>query len=186
MDLTIQVRERGVVTLPAELREKYNIENGNIFRLVDLDGVFVFVPMVPMVPELAREIERARQVPGVDLILMGHTHREVPALVVNGVLLAQADKWADRVVRAEIYCERNAAGRWQVVAKASRTIPVTEKIAADPEIVRLAEPYDRETQAWLAQPIGECARELTAADSRLRDNALLDLIAWIQNNPPSQ
>jgi bifunctional DNA-binding transcriptional regulator/antitoxin component of YhaV-PrlF toxin-antitoxin module len=60
MELTIQVRERGVVTLPAELREKYNIENGNIFRLVDLDGIFVFVPMVPMVPELANEIERIR------------------------------------------------------------------------------------------------------------------------------
>jgi len=60
MDLTIQVRERGVITLPAELREKYNIQNGRIFRLVDLDGIFVFVPMVPMVPELAREIERIR------------------------------------------------------------------------------------------------------------------------------
>jgi bifunctional DNA-binding transcriptional regulator/antitoxin component of YhaV-PrlF toxin-antitoxin module len=60
MELTIQVRERGVVTLPAELREKYNIENGKIFRLVDLDGIFVFVPMVPMVPELAQEIERIR------------------------------------------------------------------------------------------------------------------------------
>jgi len=60
MERTIQVRERGVVTLPAELREKYNIENGKIFRLVDLDGIFVFAPMVPMVPELASEIERIR------------------------------------------------------------------------------------------------------------------------------
>ena len=60
MEHTIQVRERGVVTLPAELRAKYNIENGKIFHLVDLDGIFVFVPMVPMVPELANEIERIR------------------------------------------------------------------------------------------------------------------------------
>ena len=60
MELTIQVRERGVITLPAELREKYNIENGKIFHLVDLDGIFVFVPMVPMVSELANEIEWIR------------------------------------------------------------------------------------------------------------------------------
>jgi bifunctional DNA-binding transcriptional regulator/antitoxin component of YhaV-PrlF toxin-antitoxin module len=60
MDATIQVRNRGVITLPAELREKYGIENGDIFRLVDLDGVFVLTPLVPMVPELAREIEQAR------------------------------------------------------------------------------------------------------------------------------
>ena len=67
MEITIQVRERGVVTLPAELREKYNIENGKIFRLVDLDGIFVFVPMIPMVPELANEIERIRLEAGVSL-----------------------------------------------------------------------------------------------------------------------
>ncbi|MEO7911011.1 MAG: AbrB/MazE/SpoVT family DNA-binding domain-containing protein [Roseiflexaceae bacterium] len=60
MDATIQVRDRGVLTLPIELREKYGIQSGDTFRLVDLDGMFVLTPMVPMVPELAREIERAR------------------------------------------------------------------------------------------------------------------------------
>lgn len=60
MDTTIQVRERGVLTLPAEIRERYGIRPGDTFRLVDLDGVFVLTPMVAMVPELAREIERAR------------------------------------------------------------------------------------------------------------------------------
>jgi AbrB family looped-hinge helix DNA binding protein len=60
MDATVQVRDRGVLTLPAEIREKYGIQPGDTFRLVDLDGIFVLTPMVPMVPELAREIERAR------------------------------------------------------------------------------------------------------------------------------
>jgi bifunctional DNA-binding transcriptional regulator/antitoxin component of YhaV-PrlF toxin-antitoxin module len=60
MDATIQVRQRGTVTLPSDLREKYGIEPGDTFRLIDLDGVFVLTPMVTMVPELAREIERAR------------------------------------------------------------------------------------------------------------------------------
>ena len=46
--------------MPAELRAKYGIQPGDTFRLVDLDGIFVLTPMVPMVPELAREIERAR------------------------------------------------------------------------------------------------------------------------------
>ena len=42
------------------MRERYNIKPGDTFRLLDLDGIFVLTPMVPMVPELAREIERAR------------------------------------------------------------------------------------------------------------------------------
>ena len=67
MDTIVQVRNRGVITLPADLREKYGIENGDIFRLVDLNGVFVLTPMVPMVPELAREIEQARVEAGLEI-----------------------------------------------------------------------------------------------------------------------
>jgi bifunctional DNA-binding transcriptional regulator/antitoxin component of YhaV-PrlF toxin-antitoxin module len=57
---TVQVRERGVLTLPADLRKRHGIRPGDTYRLIDLDGLFVLTPMVPMVPELAREIEQAR------------------------------------------------------------------------------------------------------------------------------
>lgn len=66
MTITIQVRQRGTVTLPAEIREKYGIETGDTFRVIDLDGIFVLTPMVPMVPELAREIEKSRLEAGLD------------------------------------------------------------------------------------------------------------------------
>ncbi len=67
MEAAIQVRKRGVLTLPSELREKYAIGEGSIFRLVDVDGTFVLTPMSPLVPELAREIERARLEAGLSL-----------------------------------------------------------------------------------------------------------------------
>lgn len=60
MSAKVQVRHRGSITLPADLRERYNIKPGDTFRVIDLDGIFVFTPMTPMVPELAREIEHAR------------------------------------------------------------------------------------------------------------------------------
>ena len=66
MAAPVQVRQRGNLTLPAELRERYNIEPGDTFRILDLDGIFVLTPMVPMVPELAREIEQARIEAGLD------------------------------------------------------------------------------------------------------------------------
>ena len=56
----VQVRERGTLTLPAEIRRRYGIRTGDAFDLVDLDGIFVLTPMAAIVPELAREIERAR------------------------------------------------------------------------------------------------------------------------------
>ncbi len=58
MNSTIQFRQRGTVTFPAELRKKYRIRTGDTYHLVDLDGVFILTPMKPMVPELAEEIER--------------------------------------------------------------------------------------------------------------------------------
>lgn len=76
MEATIQVRQRGTITLPAEVREKYGIQPGDTFRLVDLDGVFVLTPMVPMVPELAREIERARLEAGLSIEELLSTLRE--------------------------------------------------------------------------------------------------------------
>lgn len=79
MSTTIQVRDRGVLTLPSDVREKYGIQPGDTFRLVDLDGIFVLTPMVPMVPELAREIERLRLEAGLsteDLLLTLREQRE--------------------------------------------------------------------------------------------------------------
>jgi AbrB family looped-hinge helix DNA binding protein len=76
MDVTLQVRERGVLTLPSEIRSKYGIKAGDTFHLVDLDGIFVLTPLVPMVPELAREIERARLEAGLSIEDLLHTLRE--------------------------------------------------------------------------------------------------------------
>jgi 2',3'-cyclic-nucleotide 2'-phosphodiesterase/3'-nucleotidase len=121
----------------------------------------------------------AKQVPGVDLIFMGHTHRDVPSLVINGVLLTQANYWGRHVARADVYLE-NIGGKWRVFARSARTIPIDDKVEADEEILKLDEPYDRETQAWLSRQIGESAAELTAEEARFRDTAILDLIQRVQ------
>jgi 2',3'-cyclic-nucleotide 2'-phosphodiesterase (5'-nucleotidase family) len=133
------------------------------------------------VPNENAAIAIARQVPGIDVILMGHTHRDVPSLVVNGVLLSQANRWASHVARVDLYLEKTAANnRWHVIAKAARTIPVTEKTAIDPEISQIGRPYDKETQDWLGRTIGESAQELTGREARYRDTAIIDLIQRVQ------
>lgn len=60
MRQAVQVRERGTITLPAELRNRHGIAVGDTFTIVELDGMLLLVPMVMMVPELAAELERAR------------------------------------------------------------------------------------------------------------------------------
>ncbi|WP_164976203.1 bifunctional metallophosphatase/5'-nucleotidase [Oleiharenicola lentus] len=123
----------------------------------------------------------AREVPGLDVIFLGHTHRDVPSLVVNGVLISQAGRWGDRLSRADLTFDRpDASARWTVFAKAAQTIPVTAAVAADPDIVALAEPYHRATQAWLGRVIGRSERALDANTAHLQDSALLDVIHRVQ------
>jgi bifunctional DNA-binding transcriptional regulator/antitoxin component of YhaV-PrlF toxin-antitoxin module len=64
MTITVQVQQQGSFTIPVELQEKYDIRQGDTFQLVDFDGIFVLTPTVPLVPELAREIEQAREKAG--------------------------------------------------------------------------------------------------------------------------
>jgi 2',3'-cyclic-nucleotide 2'-phosphodiesterase/3'-nucleotidase len=121
----------------------------------------------------------AQEVPGVDVIFMGHTHREVPSLYINGVLLTQANHWGRHLARADLFLQRSTDG-WSVYAKSGRTLPTDDRVEPDPEIVAIAQPYDRETQNWLARTIGESTELLTARDARFRDSAILDLIQKVQ------
>jgi 2',3'-cyclic-nucleotide 2'-phosphodiesterase/3'-nucleotidase len=131
------------------------------------------------VPHENEAITIAKEVPGVDVIFMGHTHRDVPSLYLNGVLLTQANHWGRHLARADVYLQKSGAG-WRVYAKSARTLPTDDRVEPDPDVVKLAEPYDNETQGWLAKVIGESAEELTAKDARFRDTAILDLIQKVQ------
>lgn len=131
------------------------------------------------VPHENEAISIANEVPGVDVIFMGHTHRDVPSLYVNGVLLTQANHWGRHLARADLYLQKSPSG-WRVYAKSARTTPADDRVEPDPEVIKLAEPYDRETQGWLARVIGESPEELTAREARFRDTAILDLIQKVQ------
>ena len=71
---TVQLRKRGVLTLPKSLREAHGIEEGDPLHLVDVGGgTVVMTPMRPMVPELAEEIAAIRRAEGLsmDAVLNG-------------------------------------------------------------------------------------------------------------------
>ena len=131
------------------------------------------------VPHENDAISIAKEVPGVDVIFMGHTHRDVPSVYINGVLLTQANYWGRHLARADLYLQKAGTG-WRMYAKAARTIPSDDRLEPDPEVVKIAEPYDQETQGWLSRVIGESSEELTAREARFRDTAILDLIQKVQ------
>jgi AbrB family looped-hinge helix DNA binding protein len=73
---TIQVRQRGTVTLPSTLREKYGLADGDPVTLVDLDGTILLSPKVLVVPRLTAELERLRMARKLTLKDLGGPARE--------------------------------------------------------------------------------------------------------------
>jgi len=50
---TIQIRQKGVITLPAALRRLYGLSEGDVYTLVDLgDGSFLLAPNVSQLARL--------------------------------------------------------------------------------------------------------------------------------------
>ncbi|HKJ40079.1 MAG TPA: AbrB/MazE/SpoVT family DNA-binding domain-containing protein [Anaerolineales bacterium] len=76
----VQVVRRGIITLPKELREHNNIEEGDMLTLIDLgDGVVVMSPRRSRVDEIANKLASQWQDSGESLESMLNTLREVRA-----------------------------------------------------------------------------------------------------------
>src|SRR5918992_5240049 len=63
----------------------------------------------------------AREVPGIDVIVYGHSHREMADTVIAGVLLMQPRNWAMSAAVAELRLEPQGTG-WRVASKGGRII----------------------------------------------------------------
>ncbi len=124
--------------------------------------------------------EMAEQIPGIDVIIYGHTHSELPEKIINGVLLTEAKFWGQSLARADVTMTKGPAGTWQITSKHSKTIPVTADVAADPEIVKLVQPYRQELEQYLDTTIGSTTKALSGKHARYEDNALLDVVQETQ------
>ncbi len=74
MATAVQMRAKGSLTIPSNLRQKYGLGEGDVFTLVDLgEGSFLLTPRVSIVPKLVAEMEAIRAETGltVDDLLDG-------------------------------------------------------------------------------------------------------------------
>jgi bifunctional DNA-binding transcriptional regulator/antitoxin component of YhaV-PrlF toxin-antitoxin module len=54
---TVQLRQKGTITLPRELRRRYNLGEGEVFTLVDLGGgSFLLTPRLSTVAQLGDRV----------------------------------------------------------------------------------------------------------------------------------
>jgi 2',3'-cyclic-nucleotide 2'-phosphodiesterase (5'-nucleotidase family) len=120
----------------------------------------------------------AREIPGIDVIFMGHTHRELADTTINGVLVQQAKNWGTSLAVAELDL-RNDGGRWTIASKRGRIIRPAPGSTSPRLEAALADAHER-TRAYVAQVIGTSEAEWTSTLARTRDTPILDLINDVQ------
>ncbi|MEW5929846.1 MAG: 5'-nucleotidase C-terminal domain-containing protein [Gemmatimonadota bacterium] len=121
----------------------------------------------------------AREVPGIDVIFLGHSHRELADTTIGSTLLLQAKNWAASLAVAELDVEGTPEGGWRVVEKRGRIFrPGTRP--PDARFVAELTPAHERTRAYVNQRIGTSAVEWTSARSRVEDTPILDLINDVQ------
>jgi 2',3'-cyclic-nucleotide 2'-phosphodiesterase (5'-nucleotidase family) len=120
----------------------------------------------------------AREVPGIDVIFMGHSHRELADSTINGVLVQQAKNWGTSLAVAELEL-RHEGGRWMIASKRGRILRPAPGSTSPRLEAALADAHER-TRAYVAQVIGTSEEEWTSALARTRDTPILDLINDVQ------
>jgi AbrB family looped-hinge helix DNA binding protein len=74
--ITVNVAQRGVVTLPKSIREAYGLRPGDTLTLLDLGGVLLLSPRRSEIDTLADRITQALTERGETLESMLHVLRE--------------------------------------------------------------------------------------------------------------
>ena len=121
---------------------------------------------------------RLTEVPGIDLLLTGHSHEDIPPHLVNGVIVSQPRARAQLLTRIDLEMVRGASG-WKVSSWEGSNL-ATGKAAADPEIVRANTLSHQRLSETLDGPVGAVTGEVRVENCRREDCAAVDLLHAVQ------
>ncbi len=132
----------------------------------------------------------AEQVPGIDAILVGHAHTEIPEYFVTNketgkrVVLSEPLKWGQRLTLFdfELVFEK---GCWKV-EKVGAKVLNSNTVEEDSKITKLLTDEHEKVVAYVNQVIGTNAAEMTSAEAPYKDVPIIDLINHIQADTVKQ
>jgi 2',3'-cyclic-nucleotide 2'-phosphodiesterase/3'-nucleotidase len=121
---------------------------------------------------------RLAAVPGIDLVLSGHTHTDMPPEEIGGAIVSQPWARARRLTRIDLELTRDESG-WRITRWEGSNLP-TGGDQPDAELVDLFSGDHTRVREALDGPIGEVTSTVSADRCRLEDCALLDFLHEVQ------
>ncbi|MFF9342105.1 MULTISPECIES: bifunctional metallophosphatase/5'-nucleotidase [unclassified Streptomyces] len=126
----------------------------------------------------------AEQVPGIDAILVGHAHTEIPEYRIANketgeeVVLSEPLKWGQRLTLFDFDLVW-AGGRWTVEKVAAQVLN-SNTVEEDPEITGLLADEHKKVVEYVNTVIGTSTAAMTTADAPWKDEPIIDLINVVQ------
>ena len=121
---------------------------------------------------------RLAQLPGIDLLLTGHSHRNIPPRAFGRTVVAQPGRWAEFVTRVDLDLAR-VGGSWKVKGWRGENLPTAGE-PADPGVVAAVAAEEAAVKAELARPLGELTAPLKVTAVPVGDDPGVDLIHAVQ------
>ncbi|MFF2776208.1 bifunctional metallophosphatase/5'-nucleotidase [Streptomyces sp. NPDC058052] len=126
----------------------------------------------------------AEQVPGIDAILVGHAHTEIPEYRIANketgkeVVLSEPLKWGQRLTLFDfdLVWEK---GRWTVEKVAAQVLN-SNTVEEDPKITGLLSDEHKKVVEYVNTVIGTSTAVMTTADAPWKDEPIIDLINVVQ------
>ena len=120
----------------------------------------------------------AHEVPGIDLLVYGHSHKQMADTVIGSTLLMQPKNWATSVAVAHLALTRQN-GRWRVISKRSSIVQAARH-RESPEIIAVTQEGHRATVRYATTPIGTTPVGWRADSARVVDTPLIDFILEVE------
>jgi len=119
--------------------------------------------------------------PKPDVVIVGHTHREIRDTVINGVHFVQPKNWVQSlaVVHVSLAKDTARAGRYRVTGMRADLIPLAT-VAESRRFTQRVNAAHQAARLWAGTPIGNASPGFDARYARVQDTPLLDFINEVQ------
>ena len=120
----------------------------------------------------------AREVAGIDLLIYGHSHSQMPDTTIGTTLLMQPKNWVASVGVARLTVDTSGTTA-RVTAKRSTLVPVAGRVE-HPAVLAATEALHARTREYVTTPIGTTPVAWRGDSARVVDTPLIDFILEVQ------
>ena len=139
-----------------------------------LDGAASYDTVTTGLPSENVAARVPREIDGIDVVVYGHSHRELVDSTINGALLMQPRNWAGSVALGTLTLEQQR-GRWTLVRRKGEAVRVANH-REHPEVLAAMRGTHEATVAWVNEPVGRTGVAWRADSSRVADMPITDLV----------